>query len=81
MTASTSCCCRIGRIAIPLELFKLLKRHSDYFNYNQRTLGDFTRDAKRDGLRATLDERANGARCGWRRAISPTSAATRTRIS
>ncbi len=46
----------------PLELYKLLKRHSDYFNYNQRTLGDFTRDAKRDGLRATLDERLEWGR-------------------
>jgi CopA family copper-resistance protein len=46
----------------PLELYKLLKRHSDYFNYNQRTLGDFVRDSRRDGLRATLAERLEWGR-------------------
>ena len=34
----------------PLALYLLLKRHSDYFNYQKRTLGDFSRDAKRDGF-------------------------------
>jgi CopA family copper-resistance protein len=35
----------------------LLKRQPGYFNYNDRTLGDFVRDARRDGLKRTLDER------------------------
>ena len=41
----------------PLELYRLLKRHSDYFNYNQRTLGDFVRDSKRDGFGKALEDR------------------------
>ncbi len=41
----------------PLELYRLLKRQPGYFNYNDRTLGDFVRDSKRDGVRPTLSER------------------------
>ena len=46
----------------PLALYLLLKRHSDYFNYQKRTLGDFARDAKRDGFSAALAERREWAR-------------------
>jgi CopA family copper-resistance protein len=42
----------------PLALYRLLKRQSGYFNYNDRTLGDFIRDSRRGGLRSTLAERA-----------------------
>jgi len=38
-------------------LYRLLKRQPGYFNYNDRTLGDFVRDSRRDGLKRTLDER------------------------
>jgi CopA family copper-resistance protein len=41
----------------PLDLYRLLKRQPGYFNYNDRTLGDFVRDSRRDGFKATLDER------------------------
>jgi CopA family copper-resistance protein len=41
----------------PLALYRLLKRQPGYFNYNDRTLGDFVRDSRRDGLRSTLEER------------------------
>ena len=41
----------------PLDLYRLLKRQPGYFNYNDRTLGDFVRDSRRDGLKRTLDER------------------------
>jgi CopA family copper-resistance protein len=41
----------------PLDLYRLLKRQSGYFNYNDRTLGDLLRDSKRDGLRRTLADR------------------------
>jgi CopA family copper-resistance protein len=41
----------------PLDLYRLLKRQPGYFNYNDRTVGDFVRDARRDGLKHTLDER------------------------
>ena len=46
----------------PLDLYRLLKRQPGYFNYNDRTLGDFVRDSRRDGLRATLDERSTWGR-------------------
>jgi CopA family copper-resistance protein len=42
----------------PLDLYRLLKRQPGYFNYNNRTLGDFVRDSRRNGLRSTLAERA-----------------------
>jgi CopA family copper-resistance protein len=41
----------------PEHLYRLLKRQSGYFNYNNRTLGDFVRDSKRDGFGVALDER------------------------
>ena len=41
----------------PLDLYRLLKRQPGYFNYNDRTLGDFVRDSRRAGLRETLAER------------------------
>ena len=46
----------------PLALYRLLKRDSDYFNYQKRTLGDLARDARRDGLSAALAERRDWAR-------------------
>jgi CopA family copper-resistance protein len=46
----------------PHALYLLLKRHADYFNFNKRTLGDFVRDAQRDGLAATRAERSEWAR-------------------
>jgi CopA family copper-resistance protein len=46
----------------PLDLYRLLKRQPSYFNYNDRTLGDFVRDARRDGLKRTLDERLEWSR-------------------
>jgi CopA family copper-resistance protein len=46
----------------PAALYRLLKRHSDYFNYQKPTLGDFVRDARRDGLAATRAERSEWAR-------------------
>lgn len=41
----------------PFDLYRLLKRQPGYFNYNDRTLGDFVRDSKRDGFRPALEER------------------------
>ena len=41
----------------PRRVFGKLKKQSDYYNRRQRTFGDFVRDARRDGLRATLAER------------------------
>lgn len=41
----------------PHHVLALLRKESDYYNFNQRTVGDFLRDVQRDGLRATLAER------------------------
>ena len=56
----------------PLGLYRLLKRHSDYFNYNQRTLGDFVRDSKRDGFGNALEDRFAWARMRMTPAAMPT---------
>ena len=42
----------------PARIFSKLKKRSDYYNYRQRTIGDFVRDARANGLGRTLAERA-----------------------
>src|SRR5262245_54503340 len=42
----------------PERIFKKLKKQSDYYNYNKRTLGDFLRDIGQRGAGATLADRA-----------------------
>jgi CopA family copper-resistance protein len=42
----------------PERVFAKLKKQSDYYNVNRRTLGDFFRDARRQGLGATMAERS-----------------------
>lgn len=41
----------------PERIMANLKKRADYYNWNKRTLGDFIRDAKADGLGPTLEER------------------------
>ena len=41
----------------PERIFSKLKKRSDYYNFNQRTLGDFLRDVGKDGLGSTLADR------------------------
>ncbi|MXV08355.1 MULTISPECIES: copper resistance system multicopper oxidase [unclassified Xanthomonas] len=41
----------------PAALFRRLKQMPSYDNLYQRTVGDFLRDARQDGLRATLADR------------------------
>jgi CopA family copper-resistance protein len=41
----------------PMTIVSNLKQQSDYYNYGQRALGTFIKDAKRDGLSATVDDR------------------------
>jgi CopA family copper-resistance protein len=41
----------------PADLYRRLKKMPGHDNYGKRTVGDFLRDAKRDGLAATLDDR------------------------
>lgn len=42
----------------PERVFAKLKKQADYYNFHQRTLGDFVRDARQKGLGRTLRERA-----------------------
>jgi CopA family copper-resistance protein len=46
----------------PSVLFARLKKMPGYDNYYKRTVGDFMRDAKRDGLSATIDDRKTWGR-------------------
>ncbi len=46
----------------PMALYLKLKRQSDYFNYQKRTIGDYVRDARRDGLAATRVAQSEWAR-------------------
>jgi CopA family copper-resistance protein len=41
----------------PHDVYLLLKKRSDYFNFNKRTLGDFVRDSKNVGFNDALEER------------------------
>jgi FtsP/CotA-like multicopper oxidase with cupredoxin domain len=41
----------------PERVFARLKKQSDYYNFNQRTLGDFFKDARAQGLARALAER------------------------
>ena len=52
----------------PAALFSRLKKMSSYDNYGKRTVGDFIRDAQRDGLDATIADR----RMWGRMRMSPT---------
>ncbi|MEQ1802345.1 MAG: copper resistance system multicopper oxidase [Gammaproteobacteria bacterium] len=42
----------------PHRVLANLKRQPDYYNFRQRTVADFVRDARRDGLRAAVADRA-----------------------
>ena len=42
----------------PGRVFAKLKKQSDYYNFHKRTVGDFIRDAREQGLKRTLDDRA-----------------------
>ncbi|HUH91092.1 MAG TPA: copper resistance system multicopper oxidase [Lysobacter sp.] len=41
----------------PGALFRRMKKNASYDNYYQRTVGDFVRDVRADGLSATLQDR------------------------
>ncbi|HET9032830.1 MAG TPA: copper resistance system multicopper oxidase [Dokdonella sp.] len=41
----------------PAALFRRMKKDASYDNYYQRTVGDFIRDVREDGLSATLQDR------------------------
>ena len=41
----------------PRRVFAKLKKQSDYYNFNQRTVGDLLRDVRTKGLKSTLADR------------------------
>jgi FtsP/CotA-like multicopper oxidase with cupredoxin domain len=41
----------------PEHIYRTLKRQSDYFNFAQRTVGDFVNDVRKRGLKGTLADR------------------------
>jgi CopA family copper-resistance protein len=41
----------------PARVFAKLKKRSDYYNFNQRTVGDFLRDVRMRGFKATVADR------------------------
>jgi CopA family copper-resistance protein len=41
----------------PARVFAKLKKRSDYYNFNQRTVGDFLRDVRTRGFKATVADR------------------------
>ena len=41
----------------PEHIYATLKRHSDYYNYGKRTVGDFAAAVRKDGWQTTLAER------------------------
>ena len=41
----------------PEHIYRTLKRQSNYFNFNQRTAGDFINDVRNQGLKPTLADR------------------------
>jgi len=41
----------------PGRVFAKLKKQSDYYNFHKRTVGDFLREARQQGLRRTIDDR------------------------
>jgi CopA family copper-resistance protein len=42
----------------PMRIFAKLKAQSDYYNFHERTVGDFLHDVRDKGLTATIRERA-----------------------
>jgi CopA family copper-resistance protein len=45
--------------AHPHEIFAKVKKDNEVYNFQQRTIADFVKDAKSNGLRATLADRAS----------------------
>jgi len=55
----------------PMAVFEKLKKHSDYYNFIQPTIGDFYRDVVADGLASAFAKR-----CMWNRMrMNPTDLA------
>jgi CopA family copper-resistance protein len=48
------------------QIFSKLKKQADYYNFNQRTLGDFLADARRKGWERAVEDRAMWAQMRMR---------------
>ena len=46
----------------PYRVMAKLKKQGNYYNFQQRTVGDFFRDVKRNGFKATMEDRLMWAR-------------------
>ena len=46
----------------PEHIYRTLKRQSNYFNFHQRTVGDFFNDVRRQGWKSTLADRSKWGR-------------------
>jgi CopA family copper-resistance protein len=46
----------------PEHIYRTLKRQSNYFNFHQRTVGDFFNDVRRQGWKPTLADRSKWGR-------------------
>ena len=42
----------------PMAIITKLRKQADYYNFQKRTAGEFFRDVRKDGLKATVEERA-----------------------
>ncbi|MGC5316985.1 copper resistance system multicopper oxidase, partial [Escherichia coli] len=42
----------------PMSVLSKLKKQGDIYNLNRVTAGDFVRDARKDGVKAAMDNRA-----------------------
>ena len=42
---------------VPERVYRKLKKMGDYYNFNQRTIGDLSREIRRDGVGATASQR------------------------
>ncbi len=66
----------------PMALYLKLKREADYFNYQKRTIGDYARDVRRDGLKATRAAQSEWARMRMRPSdLADVSGATYTYLT
>lgn len=61
----------------PHSIVRKLRIQADYYNLHKRTVGDFIRDVRRDGLDATLDNRKDWGRMR----MSPTDLADVTSLA
>lgn len=65
----------------PHRILARLKKQSNFYNFQQRTLPDLLRDTSKQGVRALWPTVCDGDECAWTHLTSRTSQVTLTRIS